>query len=102
MTAGQDVDLNFLSNLGVGGLLCWLVLKEVFSFLKTKNKGDDANKDMQSWLLNREMEKAISALVEVSRQQTIISQQILDEQRSMRLYLGKIVLTHHDSDHPSI
>ena len=99
--AHSDIDVNWLSNLGVGGLLCWLVLKEVFAFLKTKNSGEgDANKVLQSWMANREMEKAITQLVEVSRQQTIISQQILDEQRSMRIYLGKIILTHDVPDSP--
>ena len=59
------MDLPQLSQVGIGGILCLLILKEVFSFLKTKNhfKQEDLPEgEVPVWYVGKSLERSIDRL----------------------------------------
>ena len=80
-----------LSGFAPYAILCWLVMKEVFGYLKNrdKNKEDEGNGEIKEWIERREMEKSLSLLVKVSEKQTDLAEEILSEQRALRALLTK-------------
>jgi len=93
-------DAKQLISLGVGGLIAWLVIREMFSYLKTRKEASvvGETQQMQHWHQSRDIERAIMQLVEVAKQQSALLTQILHGQDLMRTQITRIS-TKDDSDH---
>lgn len=92
-------DARQILSLGVGGVIAWLVIREMFAFLRHRKDANSLSdkEQLQNWHQYRDMERAIMQLVEVARQQSALLTQILHGQEVVKSHLSRIS-NKEDSD----
>lgn len=81
-----------IPQLGIAGVICYIVVKECFTLLKKKPK-DDSDKvirELQEWHRQQSMDKMLTKLCDTLDHQTRVLEGIIEGQREFRQQLGAI------------
>ncbi len=83
----MTAELSQLTSLGVGGIMVWLFIKEMFSFLKSRKNGDHDSKEIVEL---RAISKTLEALTENIQENTKVLQGIHEEMKINGIHVSEI------------